>query len=189
MKFTFIVKIALLAISIAMVGSPISNVNGATATEQDSLCSPGIARVISSSGDEIYPVADNYFRHKAYGAAARAYYQTFLCLGTPLGRGYVGALDDGQTLAFRAALRLGVDGKFDLAAPLLDALKSELPFVEAGYMAGIYHWANGDKRKAVSDWIATANGPYIPLSDSPSGEARDASRRMITWAQSQGIPH
>ena len=150
-----------------------------------SFCAPAIP-YSQVSRHSIYGVADDLFREGHYRAAARAYYQTFVCDGDPLYFGVNPVVDDADVRKpFEAALQAAANGSFATAVRALQVVTKQLSdFAEARFLTGIFQWSEGRRVEARSTWKKVLTSGYFTVPPETTGSPApfQAAREMLSWS-------
>jgi hypothetical protein len=146
-------------------------------------CSPLVFEPPLNQGT--FEDGDRLFKRGDYRKAALAYYQMFFCgQGTEINP-IVSERDDFLP-KFREAVGLAVSGDFSTAAVRLRRIKMEFDqFTEAGYLAGIFAWAAGDRSSARRSWEQTVHGGRIPMPEETASLAQVAAQQMLAWSRNK----
>lgn len=142
-----------------------SSATPATTPASSDLCYP----MLGSHDRGVWNAASGLFKSGHYVAAARGYYQVFLC-GTGGGGPIFPLVRDYNQLApFDAAMRSAAAGNFHVAIVKLKRILKVLPqFGEARFLMGVFQWSEGEHSQALQTWRDTINGSYFTLApDAP----------------------
>jgi hypothetical protein len=161
----------------------------AALADKENLCVPALQGDSAQYDPDYHPVAEDLFKQGHYRAAARAYYQMFLCPKSRLFTGLNPNVEDADLIKpFGAALSNAADGSFGAAVAGLKRITTELPrFGEARFLTGIFEWAHGDRAAARATWKATISAEYFTLPPDASGPEwhQSEAREMLKWSATQ----